>query len=294
MRDLFAPGGIDRSIGALATRQFGLVTRAQLLAMGVDKGVVDRRLGSGRLVRLYAGVYAVGHRALGREARWLAAVLALGEGAVLSHRSAATLWRIRDGEGPRPEVTAATRSGRRRPGIALHRCRLDADDLTRRLGIPVTTPERTLLDIAGEIEPAELVRALREAQFLRLFDLEEMRAAIARRPCRAMRVLIEDLVVTQSGLEDRLLEICDGNGIERPLTQQPLLGRRVDFLWPREKVVVEADGWQAHGTRDAFQADRAIANTLQLRGYRILRFTSADLARRPTRTARQIRAALAD
>jgi very-short-patch-repair endonuclease len=106
-------------------------------------------------------------------------------------------------------------------------------------------------------------------------------------------MLVEDLALTQSGLEDRLLDICDHHGISPPLTQQPLFGRRIDFVWPGERVVVETDGWQGHGTRSAFQADRTISNRLQLEGYTILRFTHTDVARRPSHVARQIRTALA-
>jgi very-short-patch-repair endonuclease len=143
------------------------------------------------------------------------------------------------------------------------------------------------------VDRPDLVRALREAQFLRRFDLGAVQELLDRRPCRALRTLVEDLDLTQSGLEDRLLDICDHHGISRPLTQQPLLGRRIDFLWPAERVVVETDGWQGHGTRSAFQADRTISNRLQLEGYTILRFTHTDVARRPSQVARQIRAGLA-
>jgi very-short-patch-repair endonuclease len=144
-----------------------------------------------------------------------------------------------------------------------------------------------------EIDPEGMVRALREAQFLRRFDLAAMQEVLNRRPNRALRALVDDLVLTQSRLEDRLLEICDRHGLERPLTQQQILGHRVDFVWPCERVIVETDGWRAHGTRSAFQADRAAANRLQIAGFRVLRFTAADI-KRPHRVARQIRSALAD
>jgi very-short-patch-repair endonuclease len=208
-------------------------------------------------------------------------------------RAQPPLWEIHDAEGPWPDVTVATRNGRRPAGITVHRAQLARPDRRRRAGIPVTSPVRTLADLARQVDQADLVRALREAQFLRRFDLAAAQELLGRRPCRPLRILVEDLALTQSGLEDRLLDICDHHRISRPLTQQPLLGRRVDFLWPYERVVVETDGWQGHGTRSAFQADRAISNRLQLDGYTILRFTHADVARRPAHVARQIRAALA-
>lgn len=292
MRASVAQSGIDHTIATLAAKQYGVLTRAQLAAVGLDRGAIGRRLAAGRLHRVHAGVYAVGHNAPRREARRPAAVFACGEGAVLSHRSAASLWAIREGEGPRPEVTVATRSGRRHPGIVVHRSQLGPPDRSRHAGIPVTSPARTLLDLARELGHDDLLRSLRQAQILRRFDLDAMRELLARRPCRTLGILIEDLALTQSGLEDQLLGICDRHGIERPLTQQPLYGRRVDFLWPRQRVVVETDGWEGHGTRSAFQADRTTSNTLQLAGYYILRFTAADLRRRPAQIARQLQAAL--
>jgi hypothetical protein len=291
MRASRAQTTTDHLIAALAAKQYGVVTRAQLAAAGLERGAIARRLAAGRLHRLHGAVYAVGHRAPRREARWLAAVLACGPGAVLSHRSAAALWGVHDAEGPWPDVTVATRNGRRPAAITVHRAQLARPDRRRRAGIPVTSPARTLADLARQVDQADLVRAVREAQFLRRFDLAAVQELLGRRPCRPLRILVEDLALTQSGLEDGLLNICDHHGISRPLTQQPLLGRRVDFLWPYERVVVETDGWQGHGTRSAFQADRTISNRLQLDGYTIPRFTHTDLARRPASVARQIRAA---
>jgi very-short-patch-repair endonuclease len=293
MRAESSRGDVDHLIAALAAGQYGRVARVQLVALGIDRGAIARRLTAGRLHRIHAGVYAVGHTAPSREARWLSAVLACGEGAVLSHRSAASLWRIREGEGPAVDVSIPARGRRSHPGIAVHGAKLVAADKILHRNIPVTTPARTLVDLAHEVSHDDLVRALRETQFLRRFDLRATREALARRPCRTLRALLEDLALTQTRLEDRFLRLCDRHRIPRPLTQRPVLGRRVDFLWPRERVVVETDGWEAHGTRTAFQDDRTMSNALQLRGYTILRFTSTDLKRRPKRVADQIRAALA-
>ena len=292
MRGLLSFDEIDPAVAALAGRQYGVVSRAQLEALGVGDRRIERRVGSGRLIPVHRGVYAVGHRAPRSEARWLAAVLACGDGAALSHRSAAALWQILDREGAKPDVTSA--SSRRHPGIAAHTARLTAAEVAVCARIPVTSPARTLVDLAHEIEPDDLLRALREAQFQRLFHIPSIRAALERRPSRVLRRLLEDFAPTQSILEDRLLAICDRHRLPRPLTQQRLAGRRVDFLWPVERVVVETDGWQGHSTATAFQADRATSNALQLAGYAVLRFTHADVTQRPTETARQIRAALAN
>jgi very-short-patch-repair endonuclease len=290
MRGFLSSGEVDRAVGRLADRQYGVVSRPQLDALGVSRGAIERRLASGRLLRLHRGVYAVGHRAPRREARWLAAVLAGGEGAVLSHRSAAALWGLMDDDGFRTDVTASRMP--RHPGIDGHVVALEEGEMTVRLAIPVTTPARTLVDLARVVDRDTLLRAAREAQFRHLFHVPSVRAALLRRPSQHLRELVDDLTPTQSVLEDHLLAICDRNRIPRPATQQWLLGRRVDFVWPAERLVVETDGWRGHATQDAFQADRTTSNDLQLAGYAVLRFTYADVTRRPRRVATAIRAAL--
>ena len=261
------------------------------MALGLGRGAIDRRIAAGRLFRLHHGVYAVGHRAPRRKARWLSAVLACGDRAVLSHRSAAALWQIIDRERSDPEVTVSTRRHTRR--VVAHRGRLAPPDIAWHLGIPVTSPARTLADLAHELTHENLVRALREAHFLRLVHPSSMQVVLQRRRSSTLRgLLLDDIAPSQSVLEDRLLVICDRHRIPRPLTQQPIAGRRVDFLWPAERVVVETDGWEGHSTPSAFQADRATSNALQLAGYAILRFTYADVARRPAQVAHEIREAL--
>jgi very-short-patch-repair endonuclease len=171
--------------------------------------------------------------------------------------------------------------------------RLHPDDATTHQGIRVTTPERTLIDMANVIEPEQLARAFREAQFLRRFDPAAMRRALVRKPSRAVAALMADFVQTRSPLEDLLLTIIDRHRIPRPRMQHPVLGHHLDFVWPEERVVVETDGWEGHGTRTAFQADRTLSNRLQLAGWLILRFTDADVKRRRERVAAEIRTALA-
>ena len=290
MRGCAPPTHVDRLIGALAERQHGVVTYAQLVELGIGRGRIDRRVAAGRLLRLHHGVFAVGHSAMRREGRWLAAVLACGDGAALSHRSAASLWRIRDGEGRFPDVSCAAR--RRHPAISTHRARLEAPDLTVRFGVPVTSAARTLIDLSLAVDEDEFERAAREAQFRRLFDVVALREGLTRRPSRRVRRMLDDIAPTQSRAEDELLRLCERHGIPRPLTQQALPGGRVDFLWPEQRVVVETDGWQAHSTPAAFQRDRATSNALQLAGYTILRFTWADLTRRRAKVAGEIKRAL--
>ena len=153
-------------------------------------------------------------------------------------------------------------------------------------------PARTLADLAHTLEPHDLTRALREAQFRRLFHLPSMLAVLDHRPSKQLRELIDDLQATQSHLEDRLLTICRRHRLPSPRTQQHIGPTRVDFVWPDARVIVETDGYEAHATPYAFQHDRATMNDLQLAGYTILRFTRADLARRPHHVANQIVRAL--
>src|SRR5258705_546583 len=142
-----------------------------------------------------------------------------------------------------------------------------------RHGIRVPPPAETLVDLAHELDAHETRRALREAQFLRLFDLDATEAALERRPSKRLSALIADLVLVQTDIEDRLLDLSDRHHLPRPLTQQPVLGHIVDFLWPAEKVIPETDGWAAHGNPDAFQSVPAATNAYQMAGYTVLRST---------------------
>jgi very-short-patch-repair endonuclease len=281
---------IDRRIAGLARRQFGVVGYVQLIAAGIPRGAIERRIAGGRLLRLHRGVYAVGHTAPRREARWLAAVLACGPEALLSLLSAGCLWKLREADGPLPDVSAATR--RRHRGIATHRAALTRADRRVRLGIPVTSPARTLVDLSFALDADEFERTAREAQFRKLFVVRDLQEVLRRRPSRVVRQLLDDIAPTQTTIEDVLLRVCDRHGIPRPRTQEQLAIGRVDFIWPEQRLIVETDGWQAHRTPAAFQRDRTVTNGLQLSGYLVLRFTWADLERRPEMVARQIRAAL--
>ena len=280
-------------MAAIAARQHGRVHIEQLHRLGISKGAVDKAVASGRLHREHRGVYAVGYPDVGgRHGRWMGAVLACGERAALSGRSAATLWGIRDGEGPRVDVTVPGAGSRRRPGIATSRARLHPDDVTRRRGIPVVSVARVLVELSAILDDDELQRTVREAQYQRVFVLEQTLAALERCPCRRLTVLLQDLTGTESPLEDDFLRIVRRYGLPKPAEQRRINGHRVDFLYAAERVVVELDGGRAHRTLDAFQRDRSQSNALQLAGYLVLRFTWADLRRRPAHVARTVRAAL--
>jgi very-short-patch-repair endonuclease len=296
----------DRLIGALASKQHGVVSRRQLLDAGLGEKPIASRVRNSRLLRLHRGVYAVGHAELRREGRWLAAVLASGPDAVLSHRSAASLHGLRPFSGTAIDVATPVHRASA-PGIRVHaRQRLDAADCTRLSGVPVTTVARTLVDLAGVVPADHLLRALRRAEELRTFDLHAIEAALARtsgRPGRghaAMRAALAEAraratQLTRRALEERFLTLVTRARLPQPRTNVwfPALDFEADALWPEERVAVELDGWEHHRTRDAFHRDRAKANTLTLAGWTVLRFTHDDVVRRPAPTAAAIRAALA-
>lgn len=279
---------LDVWISELAGRQYGVVSRGQLEGLGLGLDGIERRVRRGRLHRLHAGVYAVGHRTLSRRARWLAAVFASGENAVVSHRSAAAVWRIRP-LGPGPIHVTTPRKWRSNAGIRRHCSHLPTDELTIVDGIPVTTVPRTILDLSGESPPHVTELALREAEYLRLRDSLSLPCLLDRYPgrrgVRAVRAALarraESPGRTRSRLEERFLPFLDRCGLPRPRLNAWLeVGgdrHQVDCLWRRQKAIVELDGWQAHGTRMAFREDRARDRRLRVAGYSVTRIAWAQL-----------------
>jgi predicted transcriptional regulator of viral defense system len=200
-------------LGAPAGRQHGVVSRPQLLAIGIDDAGIKRRVAQGRLYRLHRGVYAVGHRHETAEARWMAAVAACGQGTVLSHLDAAALWKIYNGTGARVHVTV--RWSRRVDGLWIHRARrLDPEDVTVKDGIPVTTVARTLVDLTDVLGRDRILRALREAEYLQLLDLDTLNAAVERAHGRRRIGLLKEAIaahtpgqIVRGELEHRFLEL---------------------------------------------------------------------------------------
>lgn len=282
MDEQLDPKSPDRIIAWLAARQHGVVSWQQLLDAGLSRTVIDRRVRIGLLHRVYRGVFAVGHPRLTPEGRWMAAVLAYGDNAALSHASAAALWTVRPSASAWIDISVASHGGRaKRSGIRLHRCAtLTAEELTTHGGIPVTTLERTLLDIAGMIARPALERAIERAEILRLLDAARLRAVIdAHRrhrgaaPLRAALELYRDDEMTRSDLEAFFRDLCARHDLPRPRVNSIIHGEEVDFLWPGERLVVETDGRETHLTRAAFERDRAKDARLTLAGYRVVRLT---------------------
>ena len=263
----------------MAGRQYGLVTSAQLARAGLSDSGISKRVAAGRLHLLYRGVYAVGHRRLSREAQWMAAVLAAGEGAVLSHLAAATHWRIW-----RRKVTGidVTVPGQRRPraGFTIHRCRcLDRRDVTIHQGIPITTPARTLVDLASTLTAPQLANVIHEAAFRNRFDEAKTHEAMTRAQGRpltnlhaALQAHAQGSAGTRSDLEDRFLANWQG---PEPRVNTRVHGIEVDLHWPDENLVVEIDG-PGHKRPRTQHEDEQRDRRLQENGMRVVRIPSGD------------------
>lgn len=282
----------DAWISELATRQHGVVAWFQLRDAGITRGFVDFRLAERRLHVIHRGVYAVGHRALTPEGRLLAAVLALGPHAVLSHRSAAEHWGLLHGTASVTHVTVPGRGTLNpRSGIVVHRTS-EVDAVTVD-AVPVTTVARTLLDLAATAPRRTLDRAIERAEVLRLFDLGALEPLlIERRPgVRALRaaLAVHDDAPTRSELERRFLELCDEHGLPRPLVNVPIAGHTVDFLWPAQRVIIETDGLQWHSSRGARARDHERDADLALAGYRPQHVNWRQVVHKPAKLAKLVR-----
>jgi very-short-patch-repair endonuclease len=281
-------GYATQVIRELAERQHGVVARRQLLEGGLSIELIRGRLENGRLIPIYEGVFAVGHLRIGRSGRWMAAVLASGPSAVLSHDSAAEIWAMRKARGL-PEVTRRS-GGTRRAGVRLHQTRvLEPAEVTTEAGIPVTSVERTLLDIAARLDTKRLERALVAADRtgrLRWPELERLLARTPRRPGagRLRRVALQvdpRAVDAISPQEVDFLALCREAGLTRPEVNVLVEGRLVDFLWPAERVVIETDSYVYHRDRPAFERDHEGTVALTAAGYVVHRATYAMLVRDP-------------
>ena len=289
----------DRAIAALATRQHGVVARYQLISLGLSLDAIDHRLECGRLLPLHRGVYAVGHRRLTRHAVWMAGVLAGGEGARLRGRSAGALWRVLERDGRDVEIQAP-RQLRQRAGLSARRGVLPQDERDEHEGIPVTTPARTLLDLAGILDEHQLARACERAEALRLGSPTSLQDLVDRYPRRpgtpAIRRLPEAQRVTptctRTELERLLLSFLDAENLPRPLVNERLGDIEPDFRWPEERLIVETDGFETHGTRAAFERDRARDRALTAQGWRVVRITKRQLEAEPASVAAELRVLL--
>lgn len=281
--------GVDHQVAAIANRQDGVASVGQLDKAGVTPGCAARRAEAGRLHRVHRGVYAVGHTAIGRHGELRSAVLACGESAVVSHLTAASLWGLVDRAPALIDVTVACETGRKIDGIRCRRCRYpDEREITVHQGIVCTTPVRTLIDIAGMLGAASLRAAVERAAFLGLLDLDALLVSLelarGRRGIRTLRRIIVPWLGIhgptprlRSVFEARVLPVLLEMGLPQPACNAPLLveGERltVDFLWEKQRLVVETDGSGSHENPVAFQGDRWRDQILVAAGFRVQRIT---------------------
>jgi very-short-patch-repair endonuclease len=275
---------VEEVLARIARRQHGLVTRKQLLDAGVSSDEIRWRLRQGSLIRVHAGVYRVGHKAPNIEARYHAAVLACGEGAVLSGEAAGYLWGLVKGTAPPPEVTAPKR--RRGKGVRTRHARRAETEATLRHGIPITTVPRTLVDLSSLLQLDDLARACHEAGVLHRTTPRHVEAVLEHRPNtpgarRLRKVLRGEAHVTLSTLERRFLERLREARLPLPITNKPAGEKRVDCRWPQHKLTVELDSYRFHNSRHAWEQDRRREREAHARGDQFRRYTRDDVFEQP-------------
>ena len=286
-------------LSALAARQHGVVSHRQLHTLGYGKDAIFHQARAGRLIRIHRGVYAVGHARLTAHGHSLAAVMACGPEALLSHRSAAWLWDLFPTCPSTPEVTVPTR-GHRKRSLRLHSApSLTPADRAIREHIPVTSLPRTLLDLAAVV-PRRLERALEQAERLGLFDLAAIDSLLARvpghrgvRPLRSALAVHRPTAFTRSELERMFLGLVRKASLPTPSVNAFIAGHEVDMLWMDHGLVVELDGFEHHRSRAAFERDRERDEELKLSGLDVVRFTARRVRADPAGVASALASLLA-
>jgi very-short-patch-repair endonuclease len=277
---------IDGLIAALADRQHGVVAIWQLIELGLTPDTIQYRVSIGRLHRIHRGVYAVGHRNLTREGHRMAAVLAYGPQAVLSHWSAAAHWGI--GAARVKYDVTTPHSKRSRKTIRAHTARLHPEDRTVQNGIPITTPARTILDLAATLTKDQITYLIEEADRKQLLDVNAVDRAIARRPRAAGLARLKAVLKsyrgaadTRSKLERKFRRLIHSSGLPEPRFNVVVAGITVDVFWPQWKLVVELDSESYHDNPRAFENDRIRDATVQKHDLRVLRVTGDRLDNAP-------------
>jgi Transcriptional regulator, AbiEi antitoxin/Protein of unknown function (DUF559) len=297
---------VEALIAGWAERQHGLITLSQLQFLGLGRSGVSRRVRSGRLYRIHRGVYAVGRPHLTQRGHWMAAVLACGPRAALSHRSAAALHAIRPDNRAKTDVTLPSPSARSRATIDVHTSlTLGSRDVTTVDGIPCTTVARTLVDLGDVVSRREVERAVDQAETLRVFDGKAVHEALERAgPRRGPGVLrsvlesYEEPTLTRRQLEERFLALCRSASLPSPavnawITLDDGVAYQADFLWRSHKLIAETDGRDVHTTRKAFEHDRLRDQRLTLAGFTVVRFTWRQVADEPHRVSEALKSLLA-
>jgi hypothetical protein len=273
---------VEAVLAEMAGRSHGVVTRVQLLRAGITRDEIQQRLGTGALLREHRAVYRVGHRAPSVEARYLAAVWACGDAAVLSGRAAGHLWGILKGAAPPPEVTAP--GEHRIEGVTTHRAR--SIERTTHRSIPITTVPRTLVDLASHLSLDALARACHEAGVKYETTPRQVEAVLAKRrrtrgAKRLRAVASGDVQAMLSELERAFERRLREAGLPLPHTNRPAHGRRVDCRWPERRLTVELDSYRYHHSRHAWEQDRRREREARARGDEFRRYTYGDVVESP-------------
>lgn len=296
-------GELDRLIAALAARQHGVIALWQLLSLGLSSAGVRTRVAAGRLHRIHQGVYAVGRPDVTIKGRWMAAVLACGDGALLSHQSAATLHGLLNARAGRIHVTVPRTTSIARAGIRAHRSTcLAPEDRIEVDRIPCASLPATLLGLAATVPPNVLESACNRAEIEGVLDMRAVGELLERRRGHAgatrLRAALDGLGLdrTKSKLEKLFLRLARDTGVSTPGINawMPIPGEEMqcDFVWPSERLVVEADGWDTHRTRKAFHDDRRRDRLLRLAGWEVVRVTHRDVKHDPDHVVHVVRTLL--
>jgi very-short-patch-repair endonuclease len=286
-------------VAELANRQYGVASQSQLVELGYSQSALARDVASGRLHRIHRTVYAIGHTCLSPHAECLAGVLARGEHALLSHRSAAWLWGL-ERRFARPVEVSVPWRGRGRKPLHVHHCpALRHEDSAIAEGVPVTAVPRTLLDLAACVSRRRLEEAIERAERLGLLDLAQIdsllgavRGHAGRGRLRRALEIHRDPAFTRSGGERRLLALICEAGLPRPAVNTFVQGFELDLYWARERFAVELDGWKTHRSRSAFESDRRRQEELKLGGIEIVRITGRRLQLQPDEVVERLKVLL--
>jgi very-short-patch-repair endonuclease len=291
-------GVLAREVTRVSRRHNGAISTEELLRAGLTADGIRARVRRGRLVWQFHGVYTVGDPRLMPLARPSAALLSLGECAVLSHRSAAAVWGLAEPDPQVIDVALVGANRRGRQGVRLHRVKT-LTDITTHSNLRITTPARTLIDFASQATSSELSDAFGEARAKRLITDAKLHAALRRAPRNHRGAAIVRRLLNQGGSYDRsraerlMRSICRQAELSQPLTNVILNGHLVDFFWPEQRLIVEVDGYDTHGNRQAFENDRRRDQTHIAAGYVVIRITWHQLQHGPIALAARIAQALA-
>ncbi len=272
---------IEQIIGRIAGRQHGIIAWAEMIAAGVSAEQIRHRVKIALLIRVYRGVYSVGHRALTTEGRYLAAVKACGDDAVLCGRAAAYLLGILKAVVP-PPPEVATRNQRRIPGLKTRRLPVDRRDIMKVRGIPCTTPARTIVDLAPAMDDDSFARLCHEAGVKYRTTPRQVKTVMARRGrCnganRIRRVMAGETKVALSVLERAFLDVLEAEGLPLPDTNTRVGNHRVDCRWVDQGVTVELDSFRYHNSKHSWDHGYGREREARARGDEFRRFTYDDV-----------------